>query len=87
MRQTIFRIVQTRETMSSRVRSRGTPGSGLTFRMNAGKLKLRGASAARYTGYCMERLVGLLKHVWHFRHLKAEDLQRIVSAGHLRRFS
>jgi CRP-like cAMP-binding protein len=34
----------------------------------------------------MKNLGGLLRRVWHFRHLDGEDLQRIIQAGSLRRF-
>ncbi len=35
----------------------------------------------------MDGLVNVLSRVWHFRHLSAQDLKHIVSAGNLRRFS
>lgn len=35
----------------------------------------------------MENLTGALSRVWHFRHLKPQDLRRIVSAGQVRRFT
>jgi len=34
----------------------------------------------------MENLVKVLQRVWHFRHLSADDLRRIIGAGSLRRF-
>lgn len=34
----------------------------------------------------MQNLAKILGRVWHFRHLSARDLRRIVSAGNLRKF-
>ena len=49
-------------------------------------LGARPYSGAEYGERIMKNLVKALSRVWHFRHLSPGDLNRIVSAGGLRKF-